>query len=74
MSEQNKDVQRLCKYIEQMAAEIAPLKAEVSAFEKETKKAEAKAKQCEKEMNLEKETQMAVQKQYEVNYMHLLLV
>ncbi|KAK7087404.1 coiled-coil domain-containing protein 157-like isoform X2 [Littorina saxatilis] len=66
MSEQNKDVQRLCKYIEQMAAEIAPLKAEVSAFEKETKKAEAKAKQCEKEMNLEKETQMAVQKQYEV--------
>lgn len=67
MAEQNKDVQRLCKHIEQMAATIDPLKAEVSAFEKETKEAEARAKQCEKDLKREKETQAAVKKQFEVS-------
>ena len=67
MAEQNKDVQRLCKHIEQMAATIDPLKAEVAAFEKETKAAESRAKQCEKDLKLEKETQAAVKKQFEVS-------
>ncbi|XP_076452425.1 uncharacterized protein LOC143288046 [Babylonia areolata] len=66
MAEQNKDVQRLCKHIEQMSATISPLKAEVAAFEKETKQAESIAKQCEVELKREKETQAAVKRQYEV--------
>lgn len=66
MSEQNKDLQRLVKHIDTMAATIDPLKAEVAAFEKETKKAESRAKYCETELEREKETQHAVKRQYEV--------
>jgi hypothetical protein len=68
MSEQNKDLQRLVKHIDTMAATIDPLKAEVVAFEKETKKAESRAKHCETEMLREKETQQAVKRQYEVRH------
>ncbi|KAK7474482.1 hypothetical protein BaRGS_00034304 [Batillaria attramentaria] len=59
MAEQNKDVNRLCKHIDQMSATIDPLKAEVAAFQKETKQAEQRAKESEQELKLEKETQAA---------------
>ena len=74
MAEQNKDVHRLCKHIEQMEATINPLKAEVTAFEKETKQAESKARRCEKELQLERETQSAVKKQFEVRRMVMMMM
>ncbi|XP_025090515.1 coiled-coil domain-containing protein 157-like isoform X2 [Pomacea canaliculata] len=66
MAEENKDVQRLCKHIECVSNVIEPLKAEVTAFQQETQKAEKVAKECERALNLEKETQEAIKKQYEI--------
>lgn len=67
MAEENKDVQRLCKHIECVSNVIEPLKAEVTAFQQETQKAEKVAKECERALNLEKETQEAIKKQYEAS-------
>lgn len=66
MAEQNKDVHRLSKHMEFMASTIEPLKSQVAAFEHETQRAEHRAKACETDLKLERETQVAIRKQYEV--------
>ncbi|KAK6192725.1 hypothetical protein SNE40_004149 [Patella caerulea] len=64
--EQNKDLSRINKYMDQIVTEVKPLKAEVTAFEKETKQMEHKVRKIENELKLEKDTQIAIKRQYEI--------
>ncbi|ESO97771.1 hypothetical protein LOTGIDRAFT_72099, partial [Lottia gigantea] len=64
--EQNKDLSRINKFVDQVVLEVNPLKSEVTAFEKETKKMEHKVRQIENELKLEKDTQAAIKRQYEI--------
>ncbi|XP_041348129.1 coiled-coil domain-containing protein 157-like [Gigantopelta aegis] len=66
VAEQNKDILRIHKHLEQTVATIKPLEAEVESCEKQIKQLEKKFSKCEKDLLQERETQSAVRKQFDM--------
>ena len=66
VAEQNKDLLRINKHLEQTVAAIKPLEAEVEACEKKIKQLEQKCSKCERDLIQERETQNAVRRQFDI--------
>lgn len=64
-TEQNKDLKKINKHLEQLMSTIDPMKKDISSLTKKCEKLQQKLDQCDREMDLEKQTQKAQQKQYE---------
>lgn len=64
-SEQNKDMSRINKHLEQLYATIDPLKEKIQHYEITMAKMEEKCVNFNKELKLERDTQSAQQKQFE---------
>ncbi|XP_071110838.1 coiled-coil domain-containing protein 157-like [Haliotis cracherodii] len=70
-AEQNKDIARISKHVEQLAATIGPLQEDVAGYLKEKRKMTEKVSKAEKDLKVERETQSAVRHQFEVKVTEL---
>ncbi|XP_046578937.1 coiled-coil domain-containing protein 157-like [Haliotis rubra] len=70
-AEQNKDIARISKHVDQLAATIGPLQEDVAGYVKEKRKMNEKVVKAEKDLKTERETQSAVRRQFEVKVTEL---